>query len=379
MKKLRPIFLASFFFSIHLALLTYLNSSMLGQYTNGTLVSAIYTLASAFSLVCILYAPKIIARIGLLKFSMYALLMSIAMLSFLGTTTNLFFVLLTFLIYLGLNSLILYIFDLYIEHYSSNESTGNIRGTYLLFNNIGWVFAPIVSGYLTNQYGFSVMYTFASFIALVTLLILAASQRKFKDRPYANTSIVDAYHQMRASKPIRRIVSINFMLQFFYAWMVIYIPLYLHTVIDLSWTKIGLLFSIMLLPFALFEYPVGRILDRLGEKIFIICGLLIMSFSTILLPTLGNAPFIIYAGVLFATRVGAAILEVSCESYFFKRLDDRNISLISLYRNTIPIAYIIGPMLAAGILIFATYQTLFVILSILLFLAAIYSFRIKNS
>ena len=127
--------------------------------------------------------------------------------------------------------------------------------------------------------------------------------------------------------------------------MVIYLPLYLLNEIGLTWTEIGPIFTFMLLPFILFELPAGRLADKyFGEKEMLILGFIICGTATFFV-ALGNSPSIMYwALVLFCTRVGAALIEIMTESYFFKHVNADNTDLISLYRLAMPITSAITPI-----------------------------------
>jgi MFS family permease len=379
MKKLRPIFLASFFFSIHTAFLAYINSSMLGQFGSESMVSAIYTIASALSLLLVFSSAHIVRKLGVVRLSIMALITSAFLLLLLGSATTAKYVIVPiFMLYFSLNSIIYYVFDLFIEHYSAEHNTGNVRGLYLTLNNAGWVVSPIVVGYLTSVHGFGMAYVVAACAVLCCFVVILASQHKFKDRPYKKEKLSTVFAALRKNHVLRRIISINFVLNFFFVWMVIYTPLYLSSVIGFDWKTIGILFSIMLLPFVLFQYASGKIADHLGEKWLIVVGLFIMGVATLLFPYLGAGSFISYALVLFLTRVGASIVEVCSDSYFFKHVTDQDTTVISVYRNMSPVAYIIGPMLGALVLALTTYTTLFLGLAIILFAATLYTFRLRN-
>src|SRR5690606_23149335 len=125
------------------------------------------------------------------------------------------------------------------------------------------------------------------------------------------------FRELKNYPDILRIVRVDFVLRFFYAWMVIYTPLYLHNYIGLEWSSIGVIFTIMLIPFALFELPLGTLADRVyGEKEILIAGLAIMSISTISLFFITSSAFVVWSVALFLTRVGASAVEIMSETYF---------------------------------------------------------------
>lgn len=378
-KHIRFIFLASFFFSFHTALLTYVNSSMLSQFASGPVISIIYIVASILSLILVSLAPKIISRIGTLRYITFGLISSSALLYIIGTHNSLAIIPL-FILYFSFNSVILYGLDLLLEHYSKQSQTGNIRGLYLTVSNIGWVLAPMVSGALKTTLGFSAIYLVAACAVAVTLIITFYSQRGFVDNLNNKNHFSDGFKILRKNKSLRTITFLNFLLQLFYVVMVIYSPIYLTSIIGFSWENIGIILSIMLLPFVLFPYPAGRIADKyLGEKELMIASLILMGIGTIYFIHIGQNTIAVYAFALFITRVGASILEAMCESAFFRQVSDKDEAVISIYRNMMPFAYSIGPLLAGALFMLTSYKTLFTSLGLVMIISTVFVWHIKDS
>jgi MFS family permease len=379
MRHIRFIFLASFFFSLHMALLAYVNSSMLAEFASPNLISLTYVLASILSLILVTIAPQIIRAIGNVKYVVFSLLGSATLLYLISTHSGSKIIPL-FIAYFSLNSVVLYGLDLFLEHYSSESQTGNIRGLYLTLGNIGWVVAPLISGTLQTNFGFPVIYLVAGISVATTLLVIFFSQRGFVDKAYPRSHMIDGLKALLKNRDLRKIAFLNFLLQFFFVIMVIYSPVYLTSIIGFSWKTLGVLLSIMLLPFVLFPYPSGYIADKyLGEKELMIGALILMGLATIYFAQIGYGSVAVYAFVLFLTRMGASVFETMCESAFFKRVTDEDSSVISAYRNMMPVAYIVGPLIGAAIFTLTSYQTLFTILGGLMLLASIYTLRLKDT
>ena len=53
-----------------------------------------------------------------------------------------------------------------------------------------------------------------------------------------------------------------------------------------------------------------------------------------------------WATILFISRIGASIVEVSTETYFFKHVKSTNAGYISLFRMTKNMAFLIVPAIA---------------------------------
>lgn len=379
MKQLRSIFFASFFFSVHTALLAYANSSMLSQFASPRIVSVVYTLASLLSITLVLSAPRILRVLGNRKTIITTLILSASLLISLGLFSGKI-VLLLFVLYFSLNAVVLYGLDIFLEHYSKEAQTGNIRGLYLTLSNIGWVAAPIISGILGTRFGFKSLYVLASVVVLITMFIIWVTQKKFIDKHYKKSHLEDGFKTLRTNSNIRTITVINLVLQMFFVMMVIYSPLYLTTVVGFSWKTLGILLSIMLVPFVIFPYPAGYIADKyLGEKELLIGGFLIAAGATIFFAQVSTTSFLFFAIILFTSRIGASIIEAMAESYFFKQVTDNDSSAISMYRNMLPLAYTVGPLLGALFFSLGSYTLVFSLTAGMLVLAAIFTLNLKDS
>ena len=277
------------------------------------------------------------------------------------------------------NTLISYCLDIFIEHHSETETTGQTRGVYMTIINTAWVCAPLLAGVLATKYIFSV-YLLAGLTTLPLLLVLIAKFSKFKDAHYDHISFRKTFVRLLNSKNLRNIFTSNFLLHFFYSWMVVFSPLYLVNELGATWTEVGIIFTIMLLPFALFEYPFGKIADKkIGEKELLILGFLIISISTALFAFSPGASLVMLTLILFLTRTGASMVEIMSETYFFKKVDESDSELISIFRYTAPLAYLVGPLTATVLLQVATYQTLFALLSIIMLTGIYFSYEIKDT
>ena len=168
-----------------------------------------------------------------------------------------------------------------------------------------------------------------------------------------------------------KIFSANFLLQFFYVWMVVYVPLYLVNNLGMSWSKIGGLIAVMLAAFVLFDYPLGIIADKKkATRSFLIGGFIIMAATVITIPFITTTSFIVWALILFGTRIGAASVEVMTEAYFFKHIDPSDVTTMSLFRDTQPLAYLSAPIIATLIMSISSIATIFIILPIILIIGA---------
>ena len=140
------------------------------------------------------------------------------------------------------------------------------------------------------------------------------------------------------------------------------------------------MFTIMLSPFVILQFPLGEISDKyLGEKEILTAGFLITGLSTILLAFIDKPDFITWTAVLFTTRIGACAIEVMNETYFFKKISAKDSDIMGFFRNANPIAYMIAPISASTILYFVGFNYLFLILGIIMLSGIYFSLSIKDT
>jgi hypothetical protein len=88
----------------------------------------------------------------------------------------------------------------------------------------------------------------------------------------------------------------------------------------------------------------------------------------------------IWALALFCTRVGAAIIEVMSDVYFFKHINKENDEYIAVYRNTAPVSYVLAPMAAfIFFLIAPSFKFIFLVLGALMLYGIYLSSTIRKN
>jgi MFS family permease len=201
----------------------------------------------------------------------------------------------------------------------------------------------------------------------------------FRDPKYKEVPILKTLRLFARNKHLSKIYVINFILKFFYAWMIIYTPIYLHQYVGFSWSQIGIIFSIMLLPFIILDFPLGKLSDRIGEKKMLIVGFSIISLFTMAIPLFHQPLLWLWAGILFLTRIGAATIEVMSETYFFKSVDEEHADTISFFRNTMSLSFVIAPLVAIPVLLFVpSFEYLFFILGGIMLAGLLISLRLRD-
>lgn len=358
-KKFGLVCLAGFIMSVHFASISYVNSSFLKQFVGDGAISLLYVAGSFLSIALFAFAVLWLRRHGsVLVLAAFAGLEILAVLG-MALADSAALALAAFLTHISLYPLLYFCLDVHLEDETREENTtGRKRGVFLTTANAAWIIAPMALTFLVAPNDFSGIY-FAAATALLPLIFLVVIFFKNTKRASARSAnIILALMSLRKGGDKARVIGAQFMLYFFYAWMIIYLPLLLNREIGFSWDDIGFILSIMLLPFVIFQLPTGFLADKkLGEKELLITGFIIMFISTLAMPMLSMPAFWLWALVLFATRIGASIVEASSEIYFFKHVKEDDTALISLFRMVRPISLIIAPLISIPIIHYFSYST----------------------
>ncbi|MDB4984327.1 MAG: major facilitator superfamily transporter [Patescibacteria group bacterium] len=376
---LRTTYWAGFLFSLHVALTVFVNSSFLSTRISDSLVGLFYAASAIVGIAGLYLVPKLINWFGTSRVLGFLMLANIVNLFVFGAVSNPYIIGASFILFFAFNTLLYLGIDIIVERFSENSAQGDVRGSYLTMMNLGYVLAPLLGGFILDRLGFSALYGFAVVILVPVIIVISFQLPTIRTTHPSKENILELAKKFMQHKRFRLAFFVNFILQFFYAWMVIYTPIYLHEIAHIAWDTIGIIFAIMLTAFVILEYPLGKIADKIHiEKHLMIIGLFIMGFATLFVARAPSISILSLTLILLVTRVGASMVEVATESYFFKSVHHDDTGSIGFFRNTYPFAYILAPLIASLVLKFAPLKALFPILGVICFLGILIAGRIRK-
>lgn len=262
--------------------------------------------------------------------------------------------------------------DVALEQVSDDGVTGRLRGMFLTVMNAGVLLAPFFATRVVERAGFGGVF-FGVTVGLS--VVLAASillLRSWRDGDSSKIRVRSAWKKMLREHDLFHIYSVAFGLDFFYIMTMIYTPIHLYQV-GFSWDEIGLLLTIMLLPFIFLQYPLGVLADkRLGEREILIGSVTVSILSVAAFALFPGKDFLFWGVILFTSRIGAAGMEVMRDSYFYKHVDGGDSDLIALFRTTKPLANVLGAVVAIPFLFFFPLPAVFALTAVVM-LPSLYS------
>jgi MFS family permease len=361
-RALIPVYIANLFFSFHYNILVYINSSYLERFFSPTLVSFLYVLGAIGTIILFSFSLKQENKYGNRKFFSSFLFLELIAVAGLALASSPLVLALFFILFQATFLMIVFSLDIFLEDATQEKETGRVRGIYLTLGNLALTLSPLMIAIAAPQGEFNHLYILSAFLLLPLFLLGAFSFKGFKDSPRTATRL--PWRTWWKSHNVRSVTEIRLTLDMFYSFMVIFLPIYLHEHIGFAWTEISIIFTIMLLPFVLFEIPAGKLADEwCGEKELMTLGLFIIGSCLIALPFMHTHMIAYWAILLFLSRTGASLVEVTAESYFFKHVDKRDTGLISMYRLSWPAAFIIGPLLGGLSLLVFPFEAMFLLVA----------------
>lgn len=378
----KNIFALSFFYSLPFGLLLYFNSSLLierglSEQASGVVLAGGYALSMLIMLtlprLLRLYGNRMLFVVGTFLCAVLFLLVSML------HSPVLVAILLAVGIGVAVSTHVL--FDIFLATTSGDvDKVGGRRGLFATLQNVAYILAQLLSIIILAHAALAYLYATAALALFVLAITGGALVRRFRDAPYEPYDWPGVWQRLSESKDLRSVFFIQLLLRIFYSVMVIYTPLYLHHHLGIPFESMALIFAVMIIPFLFLEIPVGRLEDSAwGEQEVLITGFVLLAITTGVLSFIVTPSIAVWAVALFATRVGASLVDIGSETYFFKHIHGGDSGEVSAFRVLHPLAYIIGPLASALFLYVFPLQYLFIALGILMLLGVIPSLILKDT
>ncbi len=361
------------------AFLIYILSSYFVQISGDHLVGSFYLVAYVLVLWLLMHFQPLVHSLGAVRF------LGILLVGLIGTS---FFLSLdepswtgaaALLAYIVCSNLVWSVMDVLVEDFSTDRVSGRIRGLYLTVMNGGLLLAPILSTKTLAAAGYAGVFSVLGVGYIFVFLVVLLSLRQHRTTPLPKIAFLSTLKKVIARKNILLISSVSWTLEFFYAIMIIYAPIILLAQ-GFDWGQIGLIFTIMLVPFVLIQYPLGIVADkRLGEKELLFVALVLLGISSVAVGLTRSADVVYWAGLLFLTRLGAAAIEVLRDSYFYKQIGPTDTDIVAFFRSARPTADIAAAGVSLLFLSFFSVHSLFYLVGVVAFGACFAVLSLEDS
>ena len=215
---------------------------------------------------------------------------------------------------------------------------------------------------------------------ILLLVVSLYDLRKIPDPKYDEVKGLGYIKNFFRNKNLARSYVINSLLQFFFCLMVIYTPIYLSSHLHFTWIEISKIFAVMLLPFLILPFPLGKYSDKIGERKMLMIGFTVTALSVASIFFIERHEVWIWAIVLFITRIGGATIETMSDAYFFKHVKSEEEQFVGVYRSSPSVAYIIGPLVASiTLFLVPSFEFIYLVLGAVMLYGVYLSSKIEKS
>lgn len=358
-RKVRLISFISFVLGFLDAFLLYILSSYFTSISGEGMVGGFYFVAFVIVLWLLMHLQPLVHGVGSVR--LLALLFTglIASSFYLSLGNPSWAGAIVLLGYIVCSNLVWSVLDVLLEDFSTDRVSGRVRGFYLTILNLGLLLAPILSTKTLSLAGYPGVFTALAFGYALVLIIALLGLRGHETARLPRIAFGETIHKVAKEKNLLLIYVVSWALEFFYVVMIIYTPILLLSQ-GFEWGAIGIIFTVMLIPFVVLQYPLGILADRrFGEKELLFVALVIMGVSTVLVGFTRSTDLVFWAALLFVTRLGAAAIEVLRDSYFYKQIGPGDTDIVAFFRTARPTANIFGAGISLLFLAFFSVHSLF--------------------
>lgn len=378
--KIRLITFLGFLFGFSVAIIGYLSAIYFREALGTDNIGFLFTISFIIILLVLLNLHKLLIRIGRGRTLMIALTLQIVVIFTLILADISLLGVILMMIYYVLYAVVWVMFDIVLEAYSTDGESGRIRGLFLSLMGLGILCAPLYATNILDNFGFSALFLTSLVLYMIMFVIVLTTLNHIQGHvPRRHIPIKETLHEVIRRVELRNIYALSLVLRYFYATMTIFMPLYLLN-LGFSLPEIGWMFTIMLLPFILFEYPVGVLADKkFGEKKILVIGLIIMALASLLVVMTDSTSFYVWTAILFFSRIGAALVEPMQDAYFYRQIDGSNVALINFFRSSRAVAYIASTAIATVVTYFYGLEAVFVTMLIVVVIGIYPAATLKDS
>lgn len=378
-----PIYVASLLLMFHTFVVAYINSSFLEQFIKAESVGVIYMISSALTVLIFLIISRVLHKVGNFKLTLWLLIINGLAVFTLAYAETLRVAVPLMALHLIMVPLIVFNLDVFMEEHIGNDEglTGTRRGLLLALMSAIGAMSPFISSELVAIGGdFSYAYLASAFTLIPIIVILLIYFKDFQDPLYTDLKPLEAMRGFWRKPDTRAVFIVHFVLQIFFMTMVVFTPLYLIKEVGLTWAEFGIIMLFGQAAYVIFEYPIGIAADRyIGEKEMMALGLMIMAVSTAWISFVNTPDVLLWIMIMFITRIGASFVEVTTEVHFFKNAKSSDAQIISFFRVTRPLAYLVGAIISSIALLYLPFNLLFVVIALLMIPAMFVTLDIKDS
>ncbi|MBI2043388.1 MFS transporter [Candidatus Pacearchaeota archaeon] len=266
-----------------------------------------------------------------------------------------------------------------VRDISRKSTISKNEGFVYSFNNIAWVFGPLIVGLILLDFGISYVFLSSAFLVFFAFILFKMSGiRDANVMRKIHANVFKNFMEFFRNKERTISYFIGAGVTFWWVLIYLYMPLFILEN-GLKESFIGIFLFAAALPLIVFEYPFSKAAGKFGAKKFFLMGYLFM-FAISVLAFFFVSQIYIVLGILVLGSIGMAMLEPTTEAYFFDIIKNKKEEnrFYGPYNTAIEVGLIFGKVAPAILLIFLPFKYIFIIFGTVMFLLFLLSFKARN-
>ena len=269
-------------------------------------------------------------------------------------------------------------FDLIFRDNTKDKDLNKREGLLYAFRNLGWLIGPLIASYLLIYLKVSNLFLVSGIFFFITLIFFLIFKIKNieKERKKIDINIFKNLRSFIKKKNLRINYLVTMGISLWWGFVYIYVPLFM---LDngLTGKDIGIFLALIIIPLAIFEYPIGKLSGKIGTKTFLVFGFIGLTIASLILFVLNN--IYIQLLIIIIASIFAACIEPTQETFFFNRIKKNDEEkLYPIFTTSWHSGSFIGKILVAGVLLFLANNYAYLAIGLLMGILAILAMRIKE-
>lgn len=256
---------------------------------------------------------------------------------------------------------------------SPEDERGHWSGILMGAYGAGFIFGPVIGGFLYDGWGFAMPFVLSAFMAVLALgaaIILVPETRteeiRHRDQLLQRREIQisgDKKGSLWDSIPrpltvFGTLLLIDFMIVFSFAFVEPQMIFYFYDQLGWSTIQFGVIVGAYGGSLVISQLLFGRMSDRFARKPVIILGMLLYALFYLALVLITNFPLMLLAAVI--SGIGEALVMPALSAYYLDITAERHRSrVLGIKESSASLGGVLGPLLVVGVSIMTTPQGVF--------------------
>lgn len=381
--KYLALYSITFLSALVIGLPLYIGTLFLSTIVNVSAIPYIYLIGYLVGMVAVLNMANIIEKYHK-RFFYTSLYITISLVCFaIAFSPEKEVTVVLFICYLILTSLLYGSMSLIAEGVTRQEKLiGHVRGTQITIFSFGILASPFLAASFTSLGGYNLLFAATGILAIPMIFFANQFVSHTREAKPKSIHIINAIKKAFDNTDLRGALFGLVSLELFYSVMVIFGAVLVVTKgFDLI-TYLSVVLPIALLPLVILPHTLGAVADnKFGEKEMMIVGMIIISLSLVLFILNDSKSLYLLTGILLFSRIGASMLETMVNAYYFKKIDQSEVALNSVFVATrfMSISAVAVIAILMGINSVENISKLFIVIAVIIFFLSYYVFQIKDT